>query len=68
MITISPCNAYIENWKGKKNNDLSMKEGSLFCFVAMRSTQPDASNHVLGVFGKLLTRRGAWAWFYGIWT
>jgi len=45
-----------------------MKEGSLFCFVAMRSTQPDASNHVLGVFGKLLTRRGAWAWFYGIWT
>jgi hypothetical protein len=23
----------------------------------------DASDHVLGVFGKLLTRRGAWAWF-----
>jgi hypothetical protein len=28
----------------------------------------DASNHVLGVFGKLLTRRGAWAWFHDIWT
>ncbi len=23
---------------------------------------------VLCVFGKLLTRRGAWAWFYDIWT
>jgi hypothetical protein len=36
------------------------------CFVVMRSTQPnrDASDHVLGVFGKLLTRRGAWAWFH----
>jgi hypothetical protein len=21
-----------------------------------------------GVFGKLSTRRGAWAWFYGVWT
>jgi len=36
----------------------------------MRSTQPkgDASDRVLGVFGKLLTRRGtrrgAWAWFH----
>jgi hypothetical protein len=28
----------------------------------------DASVHVLGLFGKLLTRRGAWAWFHGIWT
>jgi hypothetical protein len=23
---------------------------------------------VLGVFGKLWTRRGAWAWFHDIWT
>ncbi len=23
---------------------------------------------VLGVFGKLLTRKGAWAWFHDIWT
>jgi len=28
----------------------------------------DASDHVLGVFGKLLTRRGAWAWFHDLWT
>jgi hypothetical protein len=50
-----------------------MKEGSLFCFVlyyfvVMRSTKPDASDHVLGVFGKLFTRRGAWAWFHDVWT
>jgi hypothetical protein len=28
----------------------------------------DFSDHILGVFGKLLTRRGAWPWFHGIWT
>jgi len=28
----------------------------------------DASDHVLGVFRKLLMRRGAWAWFHGVWT
>jgi hypothetical protein len=48
-----------------------MKEGSLFCFVlfgfvVMRST--DALDCVLGVFGKLLTRRGAWDWFHDVWT
>jgi hypothetical protein len=36
-----------------------MKEGSLFCFVVMRSW--DASDRVLGDFGKLSTKRGAWA-------
>jgi hypothetical protein len=45
-----------------------MKEGSLFCFVIMRSTEPDASDCVLDVFGKLLTRMGAWAWFHDMWT
>ncbi len=34
---------------------LSMKEGSLFCFVLPLNW--DASDRVLGVFGKLLTRR-----------
>jgi hypothetical protein len=29
------------------------------CFVVMRSTEPDASDRVLRVFGKLSTRRGA---------
>jgi len=28
----------------------------------------DALDCVLGVLGKLLTRRGAWAWFHGVWT
>ncbi len=48
---------------------LSMKEGSLFCFVVMRSTELGcASDRVLGYFGKLSMRRGAWAWFHGVWT
>jgi hypothetical protein len=44
-----------------------MKEGSLFVlFVLMRSTKPGC---VLGLFGKFLRRRrGAWAWFHGVWT
>jgi len=25
-------------------------------------------NCVLGIFGKLLMRRGAWAWFHDVWT
>jgi hypothetical protein len=45
-----------------------MKKGSLFCFVVMRSIKRAASDRVLGVFGKLLTRRGAWAWFHDGWT
>ncbi len=36
-----------------------MKEGSLFC---RDPPNQDASDCVLGVFGKLLTRRVAWAW------
>jgi hypothetical protein len=57
-----------------KDKNLSMKEGSLFvCFVlfCLSSWDPlnnDASGHVLGVFGKLLRRRGASAWFHGVWT
>ncbi len=49
--------------------NLSMKEGSLFCFVLF-SDPPnlDASDHVLDVFGTLLTRRGALAWFHDVWT
>jgi hypothetical protein len=43
-----------------------MKEGSLFVlFVLMRSTKPGC---VLGLFGKFSRRRGAWAWFHGVWT
>jgi hypothetical protein len=28
----------------------------------------DASDSVLGVFGKLSMRRAAWAWFRDVWT
>jgi hypothetical protein len=28
----------------------------------------NASDLVLGVFGKASTRRGAWAWFHDVWT
>jgi hypothetical protein len=28
----------------------------------------DVSDRVLGVFGKLSRKRGAWAWFHGVWT
>jgi hypothetical protein len=47
-----------------------MKEGSLFCFVGMTSTELEcyATDRVLGVFGKLSMRRGAWAWFHDVWT
>jgi len=35
----------------------------------MRSTELGcASDPVLGVFGKLWMRRGAWAWFRDFWT
>jgi len=48
-----------------------MKEGNLFSFVlwVRDPLNPDASDCVLGVFLKsLLMRRGAWAWFRGVWT
>jgi len=48
----------------------SIYKGRLFvCFVVLRSTKLGASDRVLDVVGKLLMRRGAWAWFHGVfWT
>jgi hypothetical protein len=44
------------------------EEGNLFCFVAMRPTEPRCFRScVLGVFGRLSMRTGAWAWFHDIW-
>ncbi len=40
----------------------------LFCLYPWDPPNWDASDRVLGLFGKLLTRRGAWAWFHDIWT
>jgi len=36
------------------------EEGSLFCFVDMRSTEPGCFRLFLVSLEKLLTRRGAW--------
>ncbi len=47
--------------------NLSMKEGCLFVLFVDPLHQ-DASDLILGVFGKLLTTRSAWAWFHGVWT
>jgi hypothetical protein len=44
-----------------------MKEGSLFfCLYLIDPPNWDASDHFFGLFGKLLRRRGAWAWFHGV--
>jgi hypothetical protein len=48
-----------------------MKEGSLFVLFCLYLWDPpnqDASDRILGLFGKLSTRRGAWAWFHDFWT
>jgi hypothetical protein len=50
---------------------LSMKEGCLFVLFCLHLWDPvnwDALDRVLGLFGKLSRRRGASAWFHGIWT
>jgi hypothetical protein len=48
-----------------------MKEGSLFCFVSfvlMRSTKLGCFRPCSWSLWKLLRRRGASAWFHGVWT
>jgi len=50
---------------------LFMKEGSLFvlfCLYLWHPPNQDASDSVLGLFGKLSTRTGASAWFHDIGT
>ncbi len=50
---------------------LSMKEGTLFVLFCLYLSNPpnrNASNRILGLFGKLSMRRGAWAWFHEVWT
>jgi hypothetical protein len=46
-----------------------MKEGSLFvCFVLYLCDplNKDASDRILGLFGKLSTKKGASAWLHGV--
>jgi hypothetical protein len=40
----------------------------LFWLYLWDPLDEDASDSVLGVFGKLSMRTGAWAWFHGVWT
>ncbi len=40
----------------------------LFCLYFWDPPNRDASDCVLGLFGKLSRRRGASPWFHGIWT
>ncbi len=50
---------------------ISIYEGRLFvCFVLCLwdPLNQDASDRILGLFGKLSTRRGASAWLHGVWT
>jgi hypothetical protein len=47
-----------------------MKQRLFVCFVLYPwdPLNGDVSDRVLGLFGKLSRRRGAWAWFCGVWT
>ncbi len=48
---------------------LSMKQGSLFCFVTLRSLEAhDPSCHTLGIFGKLSMSMGAPTWLETVWS
>ncbi len=40
----------------------------LFCLYRWNPPNQDASDGVLGLFGKFSRRRGALAWFHGVWT
>jgi len=51
-----------------RNIYLWRKVVCLFCLYVWDSLNRDASDRILGLFGKLLRRRGALAWFHGVWT
>jgi hypothetical protein len=49
-----------------------LRDTPLVCFVLFVCTyeinqNQYASDLLLGLFGKLSRRRGAWAWFHGVW-
>ncbi len=46
---------------------LSMKEGSLFCFVVMKSNKLRCFKLYFWCLGKISRRRGAWPWFHDVW-
>jgi hypothetical protein len=46
----------------------SMKEGSLFCFVVMRSIEPRCFRSCYWSLWKALDEEGCMGWFHDIWT
>jgi hypothetical protein len=50
---------------GKVHN-LSMKQGTLFCFVDLWND--NTSCHAISIFGKLLMSKGALTWFEIVWS
>ncbi len=72
-------NSYLLDFQVKTTSLLSptpptpIYEGRLFVLFCLylweiHQTNWDASGPVLGLFGKLSRRRGACAWFHGVWT
>ncbi len=48
---------------------LSMKEGSLFCFVVMRSTKPGCFRSYSWCLWEALNKEGLHGlWFHDVWT
>ncbi len=67
--TVAFLGIFVCGYTKKKNGEhLSMKEGSLFCFVLMRSTKPGCFRSHSWFLWKALEEEGAWAWFHGVWT
>jgi len=59
VIALKRCNQLINLWS---------KVVYLFVWYRWDPQNQDASDHVLDLFRKLSRRRGASAWFHGIWT
>jgi hypothetical protein len=53
-----------------ESSSIYMKLGSLFVLFYNYEIPPNQgiSNCIFGVFGKLLTRKGALTWFHDVWT
>jgi hypothetical protein len=51
-----------------KANNLSMEEGSLFCFVVMRSTVPGCFRSCSWCLWKALDEEGCMGVFHDVWT
>ncbi len=55
-------------WKTSINEGRLFVCFVLFCLYLWDPLNQDASDHILCLFGKLSRRRGALAWFHGVWT